>query len=118
MRAFPRGKKWEERGGTRTDEAVVSGHVGPALVGTAGLDSEGDVHGFVRLKLAGGCEGRQLDGTLCVGIVGILILAPLLLLQFSLLLVDKANLEGAFGTVGIIDLARALARGSHCVEVL
>lgn len=98
----------------RTDEAIVSCHVQPALTSIVrALDSIGNVHGLVGSELARWRERRQLDGCLWVGVVKLLILAPLLLLQVSLFLVDQVDLKGAFGAVGLVDVTGALARGSH-----
>lgn len=101
-----------------TNKTIVAGHIGPALARTLRLDCKGNVHRLVGLELAGRRKGRQLDRDLGIGIVGVLVLALALLLQFPLFLVDKTDLKGAFGPASLIDLARALARSSHCVVVV
>lgn len=69
------------------------------------------------LELAGRSEGRELERGLWIGLVGVLILATLLLLLVSVLWGRQADREGALGSAGVINLAMALARGSHCVLV-
>jgi hypothetical protein len=73
-----------------------------------------DIHGLEALELAGGSEGRHLDGDLAVAVVGIIVVPPAaLLLRVPVLGIDEAHREGALGPAGLVDLTSSLARGSH-----